>query len=165
MKTSFLLLALLTLAPATFAHEPAERAAPPATADVGAVLDAPRAVVERFSTALKAADFETARGLLDERVLILESGGAERSREEYLGHHAVGDAAFLGGASIKVTQRNGAVQGDAAWVATESEITSGTGADAKTLLSTETMVLARKAGAWKIVHIHWSSRPKKAGAP
>lgn len=31
-----------------------------------------------------------------------------------------------------------------------------------TLLSTETMVLKNTAAGWQIVHIHWSSRPKKA---
>lgn len=30
-----------------------------------------------------------------------------------------------------------------------------------TLLSTETMVLERNGADWRIVHIHWSSRPKR----
>lgn len=122
------------------------------------------AVVEQFGTALKAADMATVTRLLDERVLILESGGAERSREEYLGHHAISDAAFLGGATITPKQRRTQVHGDTAWVGSESEIATGLGAEAKTVMSTETMILRRQAGTWKIVHIHWSSRPRKAGA-
>ncbi|MFZ5656214.1 MAG: YybH family protein [Pseudomonadota bacterium] len=122
-------------------------------------------VVEGFGKALKAADMATAARLLDEKVLILESGGAERSREAYLGHHAVSDAAFLAGATVTPKRRSAQVYGDTAWVGTESEILTGQGDDARTLLSTETMVLRRQAGDWKIVHIHWSSRPKKAGAP
>lgn len=122
-------------------------------------------VVESFGKALKAADMATITRLLDEQVLILESGGAERSREEYLGHHAISDAAFLGGATVTTKERRAQVHGDTAWVGTESEILAGQGGDARTLLSTETMVLRRQAGDWKIVHIHWSSRPKKAGAP
>lgn len=164
--TAMLAIALtsfLTIAPGTArATKPAAAAATaPALASR---LAAPTAVAESFSAAIKAGDFDAARELLDERVLILESGGAQRTREEYLGHHAVGDAAYLRTATIRVTNRSGDVAGDMAWLATESEIASGTGATAKTTLSTETMVLARKAGNWKIVHIHWSSRPKKAGA-
>ena len=30
------------------------------------------------------------------------------------------------------------------------------------LVSTETMILDKSSGDWQIVHIHWSSRPKKA---
>lgn len=149
---------------AAAAHEPSKHAAPAATAAVDPATQQVIAVVDQFGTALKAADMASVSRLLDERVLILESGGAERSRDEYLGHHAISDAAFLGGATITTKQRNAQVHGDTAWVASESEITSGQGEAAKTVLSTETMVLRRQAGAWKIVHIHWSSRPKKAGA-
>jgi len=107
----------------------------------------------------------TVARLLDERVLILESGGAERSRDEYLGHHAISDAAFLRSAVITPKQRHAQVHGDTAWVASESEISTGQGAATKTLLSTETMVLRRRSGAWLIDHIHWSSRAKKRVAP
>jgi len=165
MKPLFFALALLAVGPTLAAHEHSQHNAVAAAAVEDDALAAPRAVVDRFSTALKAADFDTVRSLLDERVLILESGGAERSREEYLGHHAIADATFLSGADIKVTQRYGATQGDTAWLGTESEITPADGSDAKPLLSTETMVLQRRGGDWRIVHIHWSSRPKKAAAP
>lgn len=147
------------------AHEPSQHATKPAAPAMDPAMQEAIAVVEQFGTALKAADMATVTRLLDERVLILESGGAERSREEYLGHHAISDAAFLGGATITPKQRTAQVYGDTAWVGSESEIRAGQGKDAKTLLSTETMVLRRVSGAWKIVHIHWSSRPKKAGAP
>ena len=33
---------------------------------------------------------------------------------------------------------------------------------ALSLLSTESMVLRKTGADWRIVHIHWSSRPKKA---
>lgn len=165
MKTFVLSLALLAAAPSISAYGPVPHAPEAAPSAADARTAAPRAVADRFSAAIKAADFDTARTLLDEQVLILESGGAERSREEYLGHHAIGDAAFLAAATVRVTSRAGDVAGDMAWLATESEIATGTGASAKVVLSTETMVLARKAGEWKIVHIHWSSRQKKAAAP
>lgn len=154
-----LALALIAL-PASAEQKHAHHAPAAATA-TDAALKEPIAVVERFSAALKAGDFDTVRTLLDEKVVILESGGAERSREEYLGHHAISDAAFLGGATVSDVKRGGAVRGDLAWVASESRIQGGQGGDAKTLLSTETMVLERGADGWRIVHIHWSSRPKR----
>ena len=66
-----------------------------------AVIDVPAAAkdavatVDRFSAALSAGDLAKAGKELDPKVLILESGGAERSAVEYLGGHAKGDAAFL----------------------------------------------------------------------
>lgn len=146
------------------AHEPSQHAAKGAPRAMDPAMHEAIAVVEQFGAALKAADMATVARLLDERVLVLESGGAERSREEYLGHHAVSDAKFLGGATITPRQRSAQVHGDTAWVGSESEIRAGQGEDVKTLLSTETMVLRRVGGAWKIVHIHWSSRSRKGGA-
>ena len=165
MKTLALMSLLLLTTSAVAAHEPKAVPAPNTTAAVDAALAPAAAVADRFSAALKAADFDTVRDLLDEHVVILESGGAERSREEYLGHHAIADAAFLSGAMITVTHRSGAIQGDTAWLATESTITPAKGSDEKPLLSTETLVLSRASGAWKIVHIHWSSRAKKGKTP
>jgi ketosteroid isomerase-like protein len=164
MKT-FVLTGLLLLATTpALAHEPATAATPTAST-IGAQLAPVAQVADRFAAALKAADFETVRALLDEHVVILESGGAERSRDEYMGHHAIADASFLGGATVDVTHRSGGVQGNTAWLATESTITPAAGSDEKPMLSTETLVLSRASGAWRIVHIHWSSRAKKSVTP
>lgn len=128
-------------------------------------IDAPeKAVVNtvaQFSKALQGGDLKRVGELLAEDVLILESGGAERSREQYLGHHAISDSAFLGGAHVQVKQRTVRVSGNLAWVGTESELHATRDGKAMTLLSTETMVLKKGAAGWRIVHIHWSSRPRK----
>jgi uncharacterized protein (TIGR02246 family) len=118
------------------------------------------AVVDEFSAALKAGDLERVRALLADDVLVLESGGAERSRQEYFASHAAADVDFLRQAHVQVTHRTARVLGDVAWVGTESELHLAKDGVPRTLLSTETMVLARKADGWRIVHIHWSSRPK-----
>jgi ketosteroid isomerase-like protein len=118
------------------------------------------AVVDRFGAALVAADFATVEALLDPDVVILESGGAERSRAEYLGHHAIADAEFLKDTHVQVTRRSAHAEGDVAWVATESEMHAGADGKPMTLLATETMVLRRRGDDWRIVHIHWSSRKK-----
>jgi ketosteroid isomerase-like protein len=121
---------------------------------------APVAVVERFGAALANGDLATAESLLDPEVLILESGGAEQNRAEYMGHHAGADAKFLRDAIVHPGRRRVHVEGDLAWVGSESELQAKADGKPLTLLSTETMVLRRQQGAWRIVHIHWSSRPK-----
>jgi ketosteroid isomerase-like protein len=154
---SFVLAALPLLASA---HEPEHHAT---TSAVSVPTEANPAVdvVDRFSAALKAGDLQQAGALLAEDVLILESGGAERSRAEYLAGHANSDAAFLKDAHVQMKHRTAHVEGDIAWVGSESEL-HATGKDGPlTLLSTETMLLKRTPQGWRIVHIHWSSRPKK----
>lgn len=146
---------------------PAAHTAHPQPASTSPKLDIPVAagpavaIVERFAKALVAADFKAVQTLLDPDVLILETGGAERSRQEYLSHHAISDAKFLKGTHSQVKQRRARQAGDLAWVGTESELHASKDGKPVTLLSTETMVLKKSGADWRIVHIHWSSRPKK----
>lgn len=174
MKTTTHLLAIaltLAIAPLAFAQDKpadtghAHAAGQPATEaniDVPAEAEAAVAVVDAFGDAIAAADFEQVEAMLDPTVIILESGGAERSRDEYLGHHARSDAKFLAGTHSTLSRRRARVDGDTAWVASESELHANKDGKPMTLLSTETMVLDNTPAGWKIVHIHWSSRPKKS---
>ena len=149
--------------PAPAAHTPhPQPASTSPKLDIPAAAGPAVAVVERFAQALVAADFKTMQMLLDPNVLILETGGAERSRDEYMGHHAISDAQFLKGTHSQVKQRRARISGDLAWVGTESELHASKDGKPLTLLSTETMVLKKTDADWRIVHIHWSSRPKKA---
>ena len=118
-------------------------------------------VVDQFSAALQAGDLERAGKLLADDVLILESGGAESSREEYFGGHATHDAEFLKDAHIAIKRRTARAEGTLTWVGTESELHTTKEGKPMALLSTETMVLKQTAAGWRIVHIHWSSRPKR----
>ena len=169
MKTTLLALTLAAVlaTPQVFAHGTEKHDAmkmEPGRETAGAVLSiAPAAsdavaAVERFSTALGAGNLDAVTAELDPAVLILESGGAEHSREEYLGGHAKSDAEFLKGAHITLKRRNAQASGDLAWVASESEIHAMKGSDMLMIASTETMVLHKTAAGWKIAHIHWSSR-------
>jgi ketosteroid isomerase-like protein len=116
------------------------------------------AVVERFSTAIAAGRIDQAATDLAPELIVLESGGIEQSREEYLGGHAAADAEFLKDAKVTLRHRRAQASGDLAWVASESRIETAKGAEPMRIDSTETMVLRRSEGGWKIVHIHWSSR-------
>ena len=146
-------------------HEPshahadeAHHGAGPSTAESEA--GEPVLVVDRFGRALASGDLEVVKSLLDPQVLILESGGAEQDRDEYLAGHAKADAAFLHDVQIHPGRRRAHVEGNLAWVASESELHLRQVGTATTVQSTETMVLQRVAGAWRIVHIHWSSQRK-----
>ena len=147
-------------APAAHAHHPQPTATAPQL-DVPAAARPAVAVVERFGQVLAAGDLKAVATLLDADVLILETGGAERSREQYLAHHAISDAQFLKGAHSQLKHRRARITGDLAWVGSESELHASKDGKPLTLLSTETMVLKKTGADWQIVHIHWSSRPKK----
>ena len=128
------------------------------------VPDAARAAaatVDRFLAALSGGELDKAGAELDRNVLILESGSAEHSAAEYLGHHAKEDAEFLKTAQQKLLRRTASVNGEFAWVASENELHVQHDGKPLTLVSTETMVLRSTAAGWKIVHIHWSSRASK----
>jgi ketosteroid isomerase-like protein len=120
-------------------------------------------VVDEFSAAIRAAKLDQAAKLLDDKVLILESGGSERSRDQYLAEHAVADAAFMQGATQQLRFRRARAEGAMAWVGTESIVTHSRDGKPETVLSTESMVLHKSAEGWKIVHIHWSSRRPRDG--
>lgn len=116
------------------------------------------AVVDAFHAALGSGDAGAVLALLTEDVVVLETGGAERSREEYAGHHLPADMAFAAATTDEVTRRVAWVEGDVAWVLTEGR-TTGTFNDRPiNSLGAETMILHRTADSWRIRHIHWSSR-------
>jgi mono/diheme cytochrome c family protein len=120
----------------------------------------PAAAVDAFFAALQRGDRAGAEQWLDPGVLIFESGGAERSRDDYASVHMGEDIAYLRGAHQTLLHRTGDAVGDLAWVASEQRLMKVNEARAATPTSTETMVLKRTAEGWRIVHIHWSTSPK-----
>jgi ketosteroid isomerase-like protein len=146
------LVALLVLA----APAAADPAAPPAE-NVSAAAETAAAAVDAFHAALRRGDTAAASTLLAEDALMFEEGRGERSRAEYAVHHLAADAAFSQALPGVISRRRGDASGDLAWIATEGR-TKGSyrGTDVNSVTD-ETMVLRRVGGAWKIVHIHWSS--------
>lgn len=131
------------------------------TAEDIAASQSPIATVDRFHAALTEGKVEAALKLLSEDVLIYESGRAERSKAEYANHHLKADAEFAGATQRKLVKRASWVGTDTAWVTSETETAGTFKGRALSLTGTETMILRRTAGAWKIVHIHWSSATKR----
>jgi mono/diheme cytochrome c family protein/ketosteroid isomerase-like protein len=142
-------------------HQHAEKSpAPAAVVALRGEAAAAAAVVDDFQHKLHHGDTQRAAQLLDASVLIFEGGNAEKSRAEYASHHLGADSEFLKKAQVVPLMRTGEANGNLAWIATESEITTQ-GAKPLSLVATETMVLEKTAGGWRVAHIHWSSREKK----
>lgn len=116
------------------------------------------AVVDAFHVALKSGDADAVLVLLSEDVMVLEEGGAERSREEYAGHHMSADMDFASATTAEVTRREAWVEGDVAWVLSEGRTTGTFNERSINSLTAETMILHKSADPWRIRHIHWSSR-------
>lgn len=124
----------------------------------------PEAAAGAFHQALSEGDAQRVRALLDPGVLILESGGVERSLEEYASGHMNSDMAFMQAVSSQRLSRHSRTSADMAWVATETAL-RGTYNDRDIAVkSQETLVLQRADGQWRIVHVHWSNSPLPADA-
>lgn len=119
----------------------------------------PEAVVDAYSAALRAKDEAAIRAILAPDVIIAEGGRAERSIDEYAGHHMPSDMAFTAAVDFSLKKRDVIVKDDLATVISESQI-HGTFRDQNVhSRMMETMVLRRDDDRWRIVHIHWSSAP------
>lgn len=154
---SFIAAIALLAATSSFAH-PAQ--APNAAAPNVAVAPSARAaalVVDAFHAALRRGDTNAAQSHLAANALVYEAGGVERGRQEYASHHLGADAAFAQAVPSAITRRTGEAVGNIAWIATEGRTTGTYKGKPVDRVTTETMVLRRQGGAWKIVHIHWSS--------
>lgn len=114
-------------------------------------------VVDAFSKAIAAGDLAAAKALLDPALVVLESGGVERSRDEYMSGHAAADAAFLKDARQSLRYRRASAQGGLAWVLSESHTEREVDGKSARYTNAETMVLRETTDGWRIVHIHWSS--------
>ena len=158
MKYVIAFIASLMLADMAAAHPETKRNGSAATIETVAPSARPAAaVVDAFHAALRRGNTNAALSHLAPNALIYEAGGVERSRQEYASHHLGADAAFAQAVPGMVTRRAGEAVGGVAWIATEGR-TKGTYKDkAIERITTETMVLRRIGGAWKIAHIHWSS--------
>lgn len=125
---------------------------------LSAEIGEPAKVVDAFHAALSAGRTSDALDLLSDGALIFESGHVERSKAEYAAHHAGADAEFAKAVSSVTAKRSGETIGDFAWIASETRTTGTYKGKPVNSLTTETMLLRRVNGSWKIVHIHWSSR-------
>lgn len=124
----------------------------------------PASVVDAFHAALAAGDVPAALAHLSDDASVFESGGVERGKVEYAAHHAPADAAFAKAVPSRTTRRSGGVSGDTAWILSEGRTTGTFNGKPIDRLTTETMLLCRVGGVWRILHIHWSSAAARPAA-
>ncbi len=127
----------------------------------GAPASGPVAAAKELHEALSAGDAAGVQKLLDPKVTIMEGGNVERSLGEYAGHHLPADLKFMKSVRYTLQRQTGDSSGDLAWVASEAQLTGTSEGKPVNLVSTETLVLKNVGGTWKVVHIHWSSKPMK----
>jgi hypothetical protein len=150
------------LASAALAHDPkAQPAARPTPAPAPAGSAA--AAVEGFHAALAAGDRKDALGWLAPEVVIFESGGAEMSRNEYASHHLDADIEFVRAVETEVVDRQEHSTREAAWVLTRTHTAGRFRERDVDVDGVETMVLRRADVGWRVVHVHWSSQPRRGG--
>ena len=112
--------------------------------------------LDAFHQAIIDNDSQAAKKLLSESVRILEGGNIE-TKKEYLSHHFHSDGKFLGAMKREIESRNVTIEGNTAWVSTQTH-TWGTYSDRKLdLKSLELAVLKKEEGHWQITALHWSS--------
>jgi ketosteroid isomerase-like protein len=146
---------LASCAPAASAPEPA--AAAPAPILVDPAREA-AAAVDGFHAALGRGDTAAAADFVADDALIFEEGGVERGKAEYAASHLAADAEFSKAVKSTRTARVAHASGELAWVASESRVAGTFRGREVDRAMVETMVLRRTEGAWRIVHIHWSSK-------
>ncbi len=124
--------------------------------------DAEKNVIRTLNTFHEAIidnDSQAAKDLLSESVRILEGGNIE-TKEEYLSHHFHSDGKFLSAMKREIESQNVMIEGNTAWVSTQTH-TWGTYSDRELdLNSLELAVLKKEEGDWKVIALHWSSRSK-----
>lgn len=140
---------------AAWAHDTTAKAAQAQALESG--VREPALLVDAFHAALAAGGVPAALEHLSDDAIVFESGGVERGKAEYAAHHAAADAAFTRAVPSRVTRRSGGVSDDTAWILTEGRTTGTFKGRAVDRVTTETMLLRRAGGVWRIVHIHWSS--------
>lgn len=144
---------LLALAPQARAAPPppaAPRILPHSPSEAGIVVDS-------FHAALRRGDSKAALAFVSDDAVVFEDGRIERTKAEYALRHAEADAAFAKAVAWKLLSRFGHATADLALIASESRTRGRFRGEDVDRIMVETMVLRRQAGAWKIVHIHWSS--------
>lgn len=164
-----LLASSLVLAAVVVSAASAQSPAAPASVATPQVQDAqvsPAAsaavqVVDSFMADLAGGKLEAARQLMTPDAVVLANAQVLGDRDGYINGPAKNDSAALRATTQReLLHRNVKVGADLGWVVSEKRLrgTAPGEQTARDIVVTETMLLSRTAGGWKIAHIHWSTR-------
>ena len=146
----FLTMSNVTIAHASEKNNTSKRGELPVlTSDAGKV-------VMQFLQAIQGGDKSKARGFLADDVIIYEGGRVERSADDYANHHMLADMKYLAQLKVEILEHEVREMGETAYSISKTKLTGEfQGKDVKSE-GMESMILMKKNGKWKIVHIHWS---------
>jgi ketosteroid isomerase-like protein len=114
-------------------------------------------LADQLAEAIMHGDVDSLRAIVAPEVLIFESGGVESSLVEYEGHHMLADMEFMKAMDREAISQQMKHSDDLATVFTRSRISGSYKSKEIDVYSTETLVMRKMNGKWKVVHIHWSS--------
>ncbi len=116
-------------------------------------------IATAFSAAIRAGDADAVRALSTSNLLVGESGGLERSFEEYASHHLPSDMAFSKATTSTMTEQQVIAGEHMAVVVTQSQIHGRYREQAVHSQLVETLVIQHIEDDWRLRHVHWSSAP------
>lgn len=138
-------------------HEHAGTAsAPVAQGHSHAAPETPQGVLDAFHHALEEGNGQAALQWLAEDVVILE-GGVAQTREEYASHHLGSDMAFLAAMQAEQLSREIQQNGAVVTIITRTQLKGAFKDRDIDITSSETAILKRTEGGWRIQHLHWSN--------
>lgn len=117
----------------------------------------PVEVVDLFHQSLKEGYTEKALQQLAPDALVFETGFVESTRDRYAAGHVQEDARFASGTQRKLLKRETWQEGEMAGVLSLVDVDGDFGGKKIALEQTETMILRRSEGVWRIAHVHWSA--------
>lgn len=138
--------------------QPTEAATPTPTPDQTPVV---MAIVADFHRAIEEGYREGVMRLLDENLIVFETGFVEASRAEYAGGHLDADLQYAITVKREVIHSEAMVSGNVAVVLSQTRSKGEFSGQAINLVNAETMVLRLGPDGWKISHIHWSGHELK----
>lgn len=100
-------------------------------------------------------DFEGAR--------YVESGGQNEGLKDLIEHHVVPEGDHLDNFSLKFENIEVHLEGDIAWALADVEVYAVLKSDGRVIdkKGYETFLFRKVEGAWKVIHTHSSTRPKR----
>ncbi len=119
------------------------------------------AVVIDFHQAIQEGYREGVVRLLDENLIVFETGYVEASRDEYAGGHLDADLQYAMTVRREIVHSQTMVSGNVAVVLSQTRSRGEFAGKKINLTNTETMVLRLGPDGWKIAHIHWSGHELK----
>ncbi len=125
-----------------------------------------RTVLEREADAFRKGDLAgvTACWETEETSSVIESGEANWGWADYREHHLKPELAGMKLAAYERTNLRVVLGGDMALVTLEFRIAGSYKGRPFDSTGLESVVLRRKDGTWRIVHVHSSAHPKKTTA-